>query len=103
MKIDDLSIGGVRLRSGTISPTILPSGSQIKDAVLDFNELGKIEVNLSIASHQTFEHEGLSTFFYGCHMEQLTRGKETQVQKMVFSLELLNRPNTRSSAPALAR
>jgi c-di-GMP-binding flagellar brake protein YcgR len=103
LKIDDLSIGGARLQSSTISPQILPTGSLLKDVVLDFNDLGKVEVNLSIASHQTIEHEGLATYFYGCHMEQLTRAKETQVQKLVFALELLNRPNTRSAAPALAR
>jgi flagellar brake protein len=103
MKVDDLSIGGARLQSSAVSPAVLPTGTQLKDAVLDFNELGKVEVNLSIASHQTIEHEGLATYFYGCHMEQLTRAKETQVQKLVFALELLNRPNTRSAAPALAR
>jgi c-di-GMP-binding flagellar brake protein YcgR len=103
MKVDDLSIGGARLQSSTVSPAVLPKGTQLKDAVLDFNDLGKVEVNLSIASHQSVDYEGLVTHFYGCHMEQLTRAKETQVQKLVFALELLNRPNTRSAAPALAR
>jgi flagellar brake protein len=103
MKVDDLSIGGVRLQSSTVSPAVLPTGTQLKDVVLDFNDLGKVEVNVSIASHQTVDYEGLVTYFYGCHMEQLTRAKETQVQKLVFALELLNRPNTRSAAPALTR
>jgi c-di-GMP-binding flagellar brake protein YcgR len=97
LQMSDLSLGGVRLQSGTITPDVLPVGSVLQYAVLDFLELGKVEVTLTIASHQTTQYEGISTHFYGCHIHKLPRSKEAAVQKLVFALELLNRPNSQST------
>jgi c-di-GMP-binding flagellar brake protein YcgR len=96
LQMSDLSLGGVRLRSGSITPDVLPVGTVLKDAVLDFMELGKVELTLTVASQQTTQYEGISTYSYGCHIEKLPRSKEAAVQKLVFSLELLNRPNRQS-------
>jgi flagellar brake protein len=98
LQLSDLSLGGVRLQSGTVTPDVLPVGFVLQYAVLDFMELGKVEVTLTIASHQTTQYEGIATHFYGCHIHKLPRSKEAAVQKLVFALELLNRPNTRSAA-----
>jgi c-di-GMP-binding flagellar brake protein YcgR len=98
LQMSDLSLGGVRLQSGTITPDDLPVGTTLKDAVLDFMELGKVTVTLTVASHKQTQYEGISTYFYGCHIQKLPRSKEAAVQKLVFALELLNRPN--SQAPA---
>jgi flagellar brake protein len=97
LQMSDLSLGGVRLQSGTITPDVLPVGSVLQYAVMDFMELGKVEVALTIASHQTTQYEGISTHFYGCHIHKLPRSKEAAVQKLVFALELLNRPNSQGT------
>jgi len=99
----DLSVGGVRLQSSTLRPDLLPRGTVLQNATLDFADLGKLEANLFVASHQTIEYEGLSTYLYGCHIQDLPRSKETIVQRIVFALELLNRPNTRSLTSSLAK
>jgi c-di-GMP-binding flagellar brake protein YcgR len=98
LKMSDLSLGGVRLQSGNVGPDLLPVGTVLQDAVLDFMEMGKVEVTLKIASQQRIDYEGIATYFYGCHIEKLPRSKEAAVQKLVFALELLNRPNTRSAS-----
>jgi c-di-GMP-binding flagellar brake protein YcgR len=98
MIMSDLSVGGVRLQSGTISPDLLPVGTVLKHALLDFQDLGKVEVTLVIASQQTATYEGIATYYYGCHFQNLSRDKETKVQRLVFALELINRPNTRSKS-----
>jgi flagellar brake protein len=99
----DLSLGGVRLQSSAVRPDLLPRGLVLQNALLDFAELGKLEVNLFVASHQTLEYEGLSTYLYGCHIQALPRSKESIVQRIVFALELLNRPNTRSLTSSVAK
>ena len=90
----------MKLQSTTISPEILPVGLVLRDALLDLFELGKVNVDLLVASHHKIEHEGLVTHLYGCKIQQLPRSKEAMVQRLVFSLELLNRPNTRISNPS---
>jgi c-di-GMP-binding flagellar brake protein YcgR len=97
LQMSDLSLGGVRLQSGSITPDYLPVGTVLKDAVLDFMDLGKVEVTLTIASQQTTRYEGVPTYYYGCHIQKLPRNKEAAVQKLVFSLEVLNRPNRQST------
>jgi flagellar brake protein len=100
LQMSDLSLGGVRLQSGSVTPDLLPVGTVLQDAVLDFMEMGKVEVTLTIASHKMIAYEGISTYFYGCHIQKLPRSKEAAVQKLVFALEVLNRPNTRSTTRA---
>lgn len=92
LNINNLSLGGVELQSNTISPETLPVGTLLRDAVLDFFERGKLDVRLRVIAHRKMENGGLSTHFYGCQFEQLPRSKEAIVQRLVFSLETLNRP-----------
>jgi c-di-GMP-binding flagellar brake protein YcgR len=93
----DLSLGGVRLQSREVTPEMLPVGTVLQDVLLDFLQMGKVDVTLTIASQQTVEFEGISTYYYGCHIQKLPRTKEATVQKLVFALDVLNRPNTRST------
>ncbi|HWZ52223.1 MAG TPA: flagellar brake protein [Granulicella sp.] len=99
LKMTNLSLGGVKLESTTVLPESLPVGLVLRDALLDLFELGNVSVDLLVSSHQKIEHEGLVTHLYGCKIQHLPRSKEAAVQRLVFSLELLNRPNTRSRNP----
>jgi c-di-GMP-binding flagellar brake protein YcgR len=95
LNMTNLSLGGLKLQSTTIAPESLPVGLVLRDARLDLFELGSVTVDLLVASYHKIEHEGLVTHLYGCKIQQLPRSKEAAVQRLVFSLELLNRPNTR--------
>jgi c-di-GMP-binding flagellar brake protein YcgR len=91
LNIRDISIGGVGLQSQTISPEILTVGTLLHNAVLDFLKLGNVEVTLLVTSHQTINQGERPTYLYGCRFEQLPRSSEATVQRLVFSLEQLNR------------
>ena len=95
LNLGDLSIGGVGLQSNTISPEILPIGTLLLEAVLDFQDLGKVEVTLLVTSHHKLVHAGFTTYCYSCRFEQLSRSKEATVQRLIFLQEQLNRANTR--------
>jgi c-di-GMP-binding flagellar brake protein YcgR len=96
LNVRDLSLTGVGLQSKTIPPERLPVGTLLRDAVLDFLELGTVDdVTLMVTSHQKVEDKGLSTYLYGCRFEQLPNSKETILQRLIFSLEQLNRAKTR--------
>ena len=96
LNLRDLSFTGAGLQSTTIPPEQLPVGTLLRDAVLDFLELGKVDgVTLMVTSHQKVIENRLPTHLYGCRFEQLTRSKDTILQKLVFSLEQLNRAQSR--------
>lgn len=91
MQMDDLSLGGTNLRSTAIPPEMLPNGTLLPGAVLDFLDLGKVEVKLRVVSHRRMENDGLPIYFYGCQFQALPRANEALLQRIVFSLELLGR------------
>jgi c-di-GMP-binding flagellar brake protein YcgR len=94
LDMKDISIGGVGLQSDSVTPEMLPVGSML-EANLNFLELGKLEVTLLVTSYRRSENQGRVIHLYGCHLWQLSRSKEAIVQKLVFSLEQLNRPDPR--------
>ena len=93
----DVSLGGVKLQSMTVSPEALPAGGLLRDAVLDFLELGKVEVTLRVTSKQETEQDGRASYLYGCRFDELPVYKQATLQRLMFSLERLNRPNTLST------
>jgi c-di-GMP-binding flagellar brake protein YcgR len=96
LNLRDLSLTGVGLQSKTIPPERLSVGTLLRDAVLDFLKLGTLDdVTLMVMSHKRVEDNGLSTYLYGCRFEQLPKSKGTILQRIVFSLEQLNRAKTR--------
>lgn len=98
LELRDLSVTGVGLQSKTIPPEQLPVGTLLGGAVLDFEELGTVEdVTLMVTSHKKVEDKGLLTYMYGCRFEQLPRSKDTILQRLMFSLEQLNRAKTRDA------
>jgi flagellar brake protein len=96
LNIQDISVGGVRLHSNLISPQRLPIGTLLQPALLDFLELGKLEVAMQVVSHRRSENEGIPNYLYGCRFHQLLRGKDAAIQKLVFSLERLDPSNSRA-------
>ncbi|HEY4051826.1 MAG TPA: flagellar regulator YcgR PilZN domain-containing protein [Acidobacteriaceae bacterium] len=96
LNIYDISLGGVRLHSNLIPPQKLPIGTLLRGALLDFLELGKLEVAMRVVSHRKSENEGIPNYLYGCQFQQLPRGKDAAIQKLVFSLERLDPSNGRA-------
>jgi flagellar brake protein len=94
LNIQNISLGGVRLQSNTVSPDKLPIGSLLQRARLDFLELGALEVTIRVVSHWKSENEGIRNYLYGCQFQQLPQGQDTAVQRLVFALERLDRLNT---------
>jgi len=96
LNLRDLSFTGAGLQSTTIPPERLPVGTLLRDTVLDFLELGKVDgITLMVTSHQKVMDKGLPTYLYGCRFEQLPQNKDTILQRLVFSLEQLNRAQAR--------
>lgn len=92
LKLKDLSLGGAGLESTSMTPEQLPVGSLLRDAVLDFRELGRLDgVSLMVLSHKKTVVHGVSTYLYGCRFEPLPAGKTSILQRLVFSLEQLHR------------
>jgi flagellar brake protein len=93
LDLKDISVGGVGLSSMAISNDMLAPGS-IVDASLDFDKLGKLDVSLKISSHRKVEHRGKFTHLFGCSFYNLSRARETILQRLVFQLDQLNRANS---------
>jgi c-di-GMP-binding flagellar brake protein YcgR len=92
LELRDLSVTGVGLQSKTIPPDQLPVDTLLGEAVLDFMELGTVEdVTLVVASQKKVEEKGVATYLYGCRFHQLPQSKDTVLQRLMFSLEQLQR------------
>jgi flagellar brake protein len=96
LNIQDISLGGVKLQSSIIALDKLPVGTWLQRAQLDFLELGKIEVTMRVVSQRKTENEGIPNYVYGCRFQELPRGKDREIQRLVFSLERLDPSNGRA-------
>jgi flagellar brake protein len=86
LKIYDLSLGGVGLRSREVTPEIMPVGTEINDATLDFDEYGTIRAPLIIVNAVQVGNDAIPQYHFGCAFKRLG-GTEPLVQKLVFALE----------------
>lgn len=86
LKIYDLSLGGVGLRSRDVTPEIMPVGTEIKDATLDFDEFGTIRAPVKVVTVVTVGNDAIPQYHFGCAFQRLG-GAEPLVQKLVFALE----------------
>jgi c-di-GMP-binding flagellar brake protein YcgR len=72
LNIQDISVGGVRLQSNTVAPQQLPVGTVLPGAVLDFLEMGKLEMTLRVVSHAKTVNDGIANHVYAsssaCHV-----------------------------------
>jgi flagellar brake protein len=93
LDLRDISVGGVGLSSMAISHEMLVPSS-IVDASLDFGTLGKVDLSLKVNSHRKHESMGRVTHLFGCSFYNLSRARETILQRLVFQLDQLNRANS---------
>jgi c-di-GMP-binding flagellar brake protein YcgR len=92
LDLRDMSAGGARLSSMTITSEMLPTESMV-DASLDFAELGKVDVTLKVSTYLKLENQGRFTHQYGCAFYNMTPDKETKVRQLVFKLDQMKRAN----------
>lgn len=92
LDLRDMSAGGARLSSMTITSEMLPPES-IVDAILDFAELGKVDVMLKVSTCRKVENQGQFTHHYGCAFYKMAPDKETKVRQLVFKLDQMKRAN----------
>ena len=86
LKIYDLSLGGVGLRSRDVTPEILPVDTVIQDASLDFEEFGTITAPVKVVTVVQVGNDAIPQYHFGCAFMRLG-GAEPLVQKLVFALE----------------
>ncbi len=86
LKIYDLSLGGVGLRSRDVTPEIMPVGSVIQDAELNFEEFGTIKAPVKVVTIVQVGNDAIPQYHFGCAFMRLG-GAEPLVQKLVFALE----------------
>ena len=86
LKVYDVSIGGVGLRSAEIAPHTLPLGARIHDATFDFGEFGSVEVQLRVVSYRHIQQGGGPVHHYGCEFVGLGRS-EPFIQRLVYAFE----------------
>jgi c-di-GMP-binding flagellar brake protein YcgR len=86
LKVYDLSLGGVGLRSREITPETMPIGSVIGDASLNFDEYGKINAPMKVVTCVRIGNDVTPLHHFGCAFLGLGSA-EPMVQKLVFALE----------------
>jgi len=86
LKVYDLSLGGVGLRSRDVTPEIMPVGSVIQDAALNFEEFGTIKAPVKVVTVVQVGNDAIPQYHFGCAFMRLG-GAEPLVQKLVFALE----------------
>jgi c-di-GMP-binding flagellar brake protein YcgR len=86
LSVYDLSLGGVGLRSRDITPEIMPVGSVIRDASLNFDEYGTIKAPMKVVTCVRLGNDVKPWHHFGCAFLSLGSA-EPMVQKMVFALE----------------
>lgn len=89
--IFDLSLNGVGLRSK--DPTLggLPIGTVLSKVVLDCGTLRMVEIDLKITYLHNIRSHIDPLYHLGCHFENFPKLRETELQRMITSLELTRR------------
>jgi len=95
-RIQDVSLSGVGLRS-PLQPDALPKpGDELRDVVLDFNELGTLRATLRVIATRTVTEfdmrQGNMEFVnLGCEFQETDPRRETFLQRLVYQLEQASR------------
>lgn len=95
-RIQDVSLSGVGLRS-PLQPEALPKpGDELRDVVLDFNELGTLRASIRvIATRQVTEFDmrqgNMELTNLGCEFMEEDSRRETFLQRLVYQLEQASR------------
>ena len=74
------------MRSRDVTPEIMPVGSVIQDAALNFEEFGTIKAPVKVVTVVQVGNDAIPQYHFGCAFMRLG-GAEPLVQKLVFALE----------------
>jgi len=91
LDIADLSLSGVGLRSRAVGADLLPVGSVVKRCLLDFAELGRLELDMQVVGHWLVGFDDNTVHHYGCAFLNPDGRMENFLQRLVFQLELAHR------------
>lgn len=91
LDIADLWLSGVGLRSKSVTDVQLPVGTNVSRCLLDFRELGKLDVDLRVVGHWLVGHDDAAINHYGCVFVSPDGRMENHLQRLVFALELAHR------------
>lgn len=91
MDIADLSLSGVGLRSRAVGAEQLPVGTTAKRCLLDFGELGRLELDMQVVGHWMVGYDDNTVHHYGCAFLNPDGRMENFLQRLVFALELAAR------------
>ncbi|WP_186425831.1 flagellar brake protein [Cupriavidus metallidurans] len=91
LDIADLSLSGVGLRSRAVGADQLPVGTVIKRCLLDFAELGRLELDMQVVGHWLVGFDDNTVHHYGCAFLNPDGRMENFLQRLVFQLELAHR------------
>ncbi len=91
LEIADLSLSGVGLRSRTVTNEMLPVGTTVARCILDFAELGRMELGLQVVGHWLVGNDQSAIHHFGCAFVNPDGRLENQLQRLVFAIELAQR------------
>ncbi|MGO4306459.1 MULTISPECIES: flagellar brake protein [unclassified Cupriavidus] len=91
LDIADLSLSGVGLRSRAVGADRLPVGTVARKCLLDFGELGRLELDMQVVGHWMVGFDDNTVHHYGCAFLNPDGRMENFLQRLVFQLELAHR------------
>jgi len=97
LDIADLSLSGVGLRSRTVTSAHLPVGTTVAKCLLDFREMGRLELGLQVVGHWLVGGTDAAVHHFGCAFLAPHGRLENRLQQMVFAIEAAYR-NGRNGA-----
>ena len=91
-RIQDVSLSGVGLRSPLQAEALPKPGDELRDVVLDFNELGTLRASIRVIATRTVTEfdmrQGNMEFTnLGCEFLEQDSRRETFLQRLVYQLE----------------
>ena len=95
-RIQDISLSGVGLRSPMEADALPKPGDELRDVVLDFNELGTLRASIRvIATRMVTEFDmrqgNMDYTNLGCEFIEQDSRRDTFLQKLVYQLEQASR------------
>jgi c-di-GMP-binding flagellar brake protein YcgR len=92
LRIQDVSLSGVGLRSPLQADALPKPGDELRDMVLDFNELGTLRADLRVIATRTvtefdMRQGNMELINLGCEFQNEDSRRETFLQRLVYQLE----------------
>src|SRR5690606_23725660 len=95
-RIQDVSLSGVGLRSPLNADALPKPGDELRDVVLDFNELGTLRASIRVIATRTvtefdMRQGNVDYINLGCEFIEVDAKRDNFLQKLVYQLELASR------------